>query len=154
MISKSQLENRKNWAFLNADVIALSVWWVQILAKRYIKIWYMLWLLKHLETNRDIFQCAHPVLRQEIARSSGLIVNKEFIICCQDSCTRMRWRGHMMDMNYWIWKWIVLYYLLSHCSVISSYHLRKSPGSAQVWKNNESKNLNQTRLRLSIDSIH
>jgi hypothetical protein len=46
-----------------------------------------------LEASRNqprIFQCADPVLRQEIARSSGLSVNKEFINCCQDSCTRMR----------------------------------------------------------------
>ena len=42
------------------------------------------------ETNQDIFRCADPVLRQEIARSSGLSVNKEFIDCCQDSCARMR----------------------------------------------------------------
>ncbi len=49
----------------------------------------MLWLLKHLETNWDIFRCADPVLRQEIARSSGLSVTKEFINCCQDSCTHM-----------------------------------------------------------------
>jgi len=45
---------------------------------------------KHLETNQDIFRCADPVLRQEIAWSSGLSVNKEFIDCCQDSCARMR----------------------------------------------------------------
>ncbi len=99
-----------------------------ILAKRYIKIWIMLWLLKHLETNKDIFLFAEPVLRQEIARSSGLTVIKEFVICCQDSCAHMLFARTHNGMHYQIWKWIVLYYLPSHCSVISSNHLRKDSG--------------------------
>ena len=90
MILKSQREIGKNWASRNADEIASSIWWVPILSKQYIKIWCMIWLLNHLETNWNSFWCADRVPRQEIARSSRLTVINELIICRHDSCARMQ----------------------------------------------------------------
>ncbi len=156
MILKSQRENRKKWASRNADVIASSVWWVPILAKRYIKIWCMLCLLnlldlKHLETNWDVFFGVQILFFAKKSRGAADklgIKNVSFVVSTHARACGSR--GHTMDMNYRIWKWIVLYYLPSYCSVISSDHLRKDSGV----KINARKNLNQKRLRLSINSIH